>query len=88
MTNTTDRNPMPEIQAGGLGMPAYTNAAVGSAVARCRKDGGSLYRVTAIYKRSGQRIGFDLPYYDAAGMARDFTFNSNSYSDVTLCQVR
>lgn len=80
-------NPMPEIEAGGLGMPAYANAAIGSAVARCRVDGGSLYRVTAVNDRNGERFGYDLPYGDASSMARDLMFN-RGYSEVTLCRVR
>ena len=82
----TASNPMPEVPAGHLPAPMYTNAAQGTAVARCRRDGGDLWRVTAVYDRSGERFGYDLPYYDAASMMRDLEFNKG-YSDVTLCKI-
>ncbi len=87
MRNVRDVNPLPEVPAGGLGMPAYTNAAVGQAVAECRRDGDVLLRVTAVYERTGERFGYDLPPSDAESMARDLTFNQG-YLDVTLCKIR
>lgn len=87
MKTIREANPLPAVPAAGLGMPEYTNAAVGVAVARCRRDGDSLYRVTAILERTGERFGYDLPYIDAKRMAGDLAFNKG-YADVTLCQVR
>ncbi len=79
----TNSNPLPQVSR--LGMPAYTNPAQGEAVARCRKDGGSLWRVTAIL--DGKRFGYDLPAVDAGSMARELEFNVG-YSDVTLTQIQ
>lgn len=81
-------NPFPTLAPTGLAAPEYTNPAQAEAVARCRRDGGSLYRVTAVYLKTGERFGYDLPYTDAAAMLRDFVFNPRSYSDLTFCPVR
>jgi hypothetical protein len=82
-----DFNPMPEIPAGGLGMPPYTNPAQAQASAMCRRDGGTLFRVTAIYDETGNRFGYDLCPYDAESEAKWLSRN-RGYSDVTLCKIR
>jgi hypothetical protein len=81
-------NPFPTLPATGLAAPEYTNPAQADAVARCRRDGGPLYRVTAIYLKTGERFGHDLPYTDAAAMLREFLYNPRSYSDMTFLRIR
>jgi hypothetical protein len=72
-----------------LPMPAYSNPAEAAAVARCRRDGGPLYRVMATYKATGERFGFDLPPYDARGFYRDFSMhNTHAYCDATIERIR
>jgi len=72
-----------------LPMPAYSNPAEAAAVARCRRDGGPLYRVMATVKATGKRFGFDLPPHDARGFFRDFDqHNAHIYRDATIERIR
>lgn len=56
-------------------MTLPTVAARLEAVARCRRDGGSLVTVTATNNRTGVRFSESLPPYDAAVLLRDLQRN-------------
>jgi hypothetical protein len=61
-------------------MPKYLNAAVGEAVARCRRDGGELWRVSGV--TDGVLVEYDLPYQDAKMF--QIEFKNNFFTDIKL----